>query len=343
MKLRLALTLVLLTACGGAKESPSIAPEENAPTTSENPSPAGDTPSPGAADAGSDAAPSTPPPDIDAATPPSDPDPLAGMASVVKVQDGFGYLEGPVWRAALGELLFSDMTNDAIVRFDAPSSFSTFRAPSSKSNGLAVDAKGQLVACEGASRRVTRTKSNGSIEVLADHYQGYRFNAPNDVIVRSDGTVYFTDPDYTVAGPKELWFQGVYRIEPDKTLSLVADDMDKPNGIALSPDESTLYVSDEAAGFLRAYDLAPNGIASNARKIAEVPNADGFAVDDRGNLYVSSTHEIVVLRPDGTVRGTIPMPKQPSNCTFGGTDRKTLFIAAQDTLFKIDLAIPGKP
>lgn len=329
-----------LTACGGAKESPTIAPEARG---------ASDGPAATPADPGSVAAPgaTTPPGNPPGTTPPPTSgaaDPIAGIGSVTPVETGFAYIEGPVWRADDATLLFSDIPNDAIVKLDSMANvFSTFRAPSGKSNGLAIDAKGRLIACESAARRVTRTLPNGTREVLVDNFQGDALNAPNDLIVRNDGAIYFTDPDYSIAGTKELSFQGLYRIDTSGNLALVADDMDKPNGIALSPDEATLYVSDEAAGFLRAYDLAPSGAATNPRKIAEVPHADGFAVDDDGNLYVSSSNGIVVLKSDGTLRGTIPVPKQPANCTFGGPARKTLFITAQDTLYKIELNVAGKP
>lgn len=335
------MLFVSVVACGGAKESPTIAPEARG--ASDGPAAGAATPSP--ADPGAPPSPggttptTSPPPSTSGPA-----DPIAGIGSVTEVETGFAYLEGPVWRADDATLLFSDIPNDAIVKLDSMANvFSTFRAPSGKSNGLAIDAKGRIYACEGAARRVTRTLANGSREVLADNYQGDALNAPNDLIVRSDGTVYFTDPDYSIAGAKELSFQGLYRVDPNGDLSLVADDMDKPNGIALSPDEATLYVSDEAAGFLRAYDVGPNGAATNPRKIAEVPHADGFAMDDDGNLYVASSNGIVVLKSDGTLRGTIPVPKQPANCTFGGPARKTLFITAQGTLYKIELNVAGKP
>lgn len=332
------VALALAAACGGTKESPRIEPE---PSAAAEPEAAANDPSP------TPPAPATVPPKgaPDASTPPTPAafDPIANIGPVTKLKSGFSYVEGPTWRASTNELLFSDIPNSAIVRFEEPATFTTFRAPSGRANGLAVDKQGRLIACEGLNRRVTRTQSNGTIEVLADSYSGYVLNAPNDAIAHSDGSVYFTDPDYSIAGYKELSFNGVYRIAPDKTISLVADDLAKPNGIALSPDENVLYVTDESAGFLRAYDVAGNGSTSKPRKFAEVPNADGIAVDDFGNVYVSSTDSIVVLAPNGSSIGAIPVPQHPANCTFGGPTRSTLYITAGDSIYSVNLNVAGLP
>lgn len=270
-------------------------------------------------------------------------DPLAGSPTVTKVNDGYAFTEGPLWRAATQDLLFSDIGNDKIERFAPPSTFATFRDPSGRSNGLAFDNAGLLIACEGGNRRVTRTLAAGGVEVVAERWDSKKLNAPNDVIVRSDGNLYFTDPDYSVDGVKELTFNGVFRVSASGTMSLVADDLAKPNGIALSPDQNTLYVADEGGGFIRTYAVAADGSTSSPQKLADVAHPDGFTVDDAGNLYVAGETAIVVLRPDGTVRGSLPVEKRPTNCAFGGPDRKTLFITAQDSLYKVELGVPGPP
>jgi gluconolactonase len=282
----------------------------------------------------------------DSSTPPPPPapakNPLDDATELTEVKSGYGSLEGPIWRASAKALLFSDLQMDSIQRFAPPSTFATFRYPSGGSNGLALDPQGQLVVCEGKNRKVTRTTTMGT-ETIASEYQGMQLNAPNDVVVRSDGTVYFTDPDYSVYGTKELSFDGVFRVETNGAIHLIADDMKKPNGIALSPDEKTLYVTDESAGFIRAYDVATDGSTSNARKFVEASHPDGIAVDDDGNLYVAALTGVIVFQPDGSSWGTVTVPHQPANVAFGGAARKTLFITALDTLYQLEVGIPGPP
>lgn len=271
------------------------------------------------------------------------PDPIAGVGNVTMVKSGYGFTEGPLWRAATQDLLFSDINGDTIERFAPPSTFDTFRDPSGKSNGLAFDAQGLLVACEGGNRRVSRTLGSGTVEKVMDLWQGKKLNAPNDVIVRSDGTIYFTDPDYSVNGTKELTFNGVYRVEPNGTPHLVADDLSKPNGITLAPGHAVLYVADEAGGFIRRYDVAADGATINPSKLTDVSHPDGITVDDAGNVYAAAEGGIDVFRADGSKVGSLPVPKRPTNCAFGGNDRKTLFITAQDTLYRVTLNVPGPP
>ncbi len=270
-------------------------------------------------------------------------DPLAGAGTAALVKSGFGFTEGPFWRAATQDLLFSDISSDKIERFVPPNTFDTFRDPSGKSNGIGWDKLG-LVVCEGgAPRRVSRTLASGAVELVVDKFDGKRFNSPNDVIERADGVIYFTDPDYSVVGTKELTFNGVFRVDANEQVHLVADDLSKPNGICLSPDDKTLYVADEAGGFVRKYDVASDGTTSAPQKLADVSHPDGMTVDDAGNLYVAVDNAIAVLAPNGTPRGSIPVPKRPTNCAFGGVDRKTLFITAQDSLYSIVLNVPGPP
>jgi gluconolactonase len=246
-------------------------------------------------------------------------------------------------------LLFSDIPANTIHRLTPPAAIDVFRQPSGNANGLGVDEAGLLIACEHSGRRVSRTLASGDVIDVATAWQGDPLNSPNDNITRSDGTIYFTDPGYGLTGPSAIGFFGVYRVEPGTppTLHLVADDMSAPNGIALSPDETTLYVTDSEDDFVRSYDVAPDGSTSAPTPfVPSIPSPDGMAVDDAGNLYFSSGDGIVVVRPSGEPWGTIStasIGQQPANCTFGGPDRKTLYITARTGLYRVELNIPGKP
>jgi gluconolactonase len=294
-----------------------------------------------------------PDPPFDAPLPASD-------VAATLIQDGFHFLEGPVWidnpRALdqpLGWLFFSDMIFAAAGPDGVPPAviyrhgdvIEPFIDPIG-SNGLAVDREGSLFAATHDERSVSRidlaTKARTTI---ASTYGGDAFNSPNDLVVRSDGIIYFTDPTWQLGNrPQEIPFKGVFRIAPGGTeVSLVADDFGSPNGIALSPDESTLYVADDSNGQIRAFSVASDGSTSGGEVLVTVVGADGMAVDCAGNLYVSSNQGIRVFGSDGTDLGTITVGKKPSNAAFGGADRTTLFITAQDALYSVDLAVPGLP
>lgn len=271
-------------------------------------------------------------------------DPLAGIGSVQAVGGGHAFSEGPLWLANDGVLLFSDIPDNEIMKYDPAGGITVFRMNSAGSNGLALDPMGRLIACEGQGRRVARRKTDGSYETVIDSWMTNKLNAPNDAIVHSNGSIYFTDPDYGLAAQdKELGFNGVFRVDANGVPSLIADDLNKPNGIALSPDERSLYVTDAAAGFVRRYQLDAAGVPSAPSKLFDTENPDGMTVDDAGNLYVAAKSGVEVYREDGSVRGTIAVPEQPANCAFGGSDRKTLFITARTTLYSIALNVPGPP
>lgn len=270
-------------------------------------------------------------------------DPIAGVGQVAKVAGGFSFTEGPAWFSAHGKLLFSDIPANRIYALTPPSNVTVHREPSGNSNGLAVDPAGLLVAAEHSGRRISRTAANGGVTTVADAWQGKKLNSPNDVIARSDGTLYFTDPPYG-GNPNELGFQGVFRVSPAGALSLVTQDMFRPNGIALSPDEKTLYVCDSEQNFVRKYDLAADGTASNPQKFADTaPTPDGMAVDLQGDLFVTTQAGVVVYRSDATLVGTIAVPEQPANATFGGSDGKSLYITARTSLYRVDVAVAGLP
>lgn len=264
-------------------------------------------------------------------------------APVEKVAGNFKFTEGPVWLAKTGELLFSDIPANRIVRYK-DGNCDTYRAVSNNSNGLTLDKEGRLIACEHGSRRVTRTEADGNITVLAERYDGKRLNSPNDAVVKSDGAIYFTDPPYGIRrGEQELAFQGVYRISADgRTLTLLAKDFIKPNGLAFSPDEKTLYVADTEKGHIRAFDLSADGTLANGRVFTDHANhADGLKVDAEGNVYAACMGGVMVFDSNGKHLGTFEVPEQPANLAFGGPDWKTLFITARNGLYRVRLNVAG--
>jgi len=263
-------------------------------------------------------------------------------APIEKLGGDFEFTEGPVWVAARNELLFSDIPANRIVGLKA-GKFTTFRTPSNNSNGLTLDKQGRLIACEHGLRRVTRTEADGSLSVLAERYQGKRLNSPNDVVVRNDGAIYFTDPPYGVKQEeRELDFQGVYRISPDgKALTLLIKDFIKPNGLAFTPDEKILYVNDTEGGHIRAFDVGADGTLANSRVFAKVPGADGMKVDSEGNVFCTSATGVMVFDPKGNHLGTFSAAEQPANCAFGDADWKSLYMTCRNGLYRVRLTVPG--
>ena len=260
-----------------------------------------------------------------------------------RVSGGFQFLEGPVWVEARQELLFSDIPASKIYQYK-DGKFDVFRHPSHQANGNALDPQGQLVTCEHENRRVSRTGHDGRIVPLVTHYEGKRLNSPNDLVCRSDGSVYFSDPPYGVKPEdRELDFQGVFRVSPDgKTVALLAPDFEKPNGLAFSPDEKLLYIADTEVGHIRVFDVNSDGTIANSRVFCKVERPDGFRVDIEDNLYVSAMKSVEIFDRMGKRIGEITLAERPANVAFGDTDRRTLFICARTGLYRVRVDVPGR-
>ncbi len=268
-----------------------------------------------------------------------------------QIAGGLNFTEGPLWYK--DSLIFSDIPRNRIARWRMLSEgpeITTFRSPSGNSNGLTLDRSGRLIACESSTRRVTRTEIDGTIQVLAERYEGKRLNGPNDVVARTDGCVYFTDPSFGTGERtgKELTFNGVYCIKNDGKLLLLTDDFTMPNGLALSPDETILYVNDTRQRSIRAFDVNPDGSVSNNRVLIEMQGTepgspDGMKVDQQGNIYCTGPGGIWIINSSGKYLGRILMSEMPSNFAWGDTDWKTLYITARTSIYRIKLLVPGKP
>lgn len=278
---------------------------------------------------------------------------LAENTEIERLATGFQFTEGPVWNLGGGYLMFSDIPANRILKFTPGKGISDFRKPSGKSNGLTLDKKGRLVACEHENRRVSLTEQDGTVTTIASHYEGRRLNSPNDVVVKSDGSVYFTDPPYGLnpvfgsMGSQELPFFGVYRLSPARDqLRLLVDDS-VPNGLAFSVDESRFYIADTENSHIRVFDVDDDGNVANGRIFAEISGEplapDGMKIDSEDNVYVTGEGGVWVLDSKGSRIGIIPVPELPANLAWGDEDWKTLYITARSSLFRVRLNIAGVP
>jgi sugar lactone lactonase YvrE len=271
---------------------------------------------------------------------------MARDYNVEKVAQGFQFTEGPVW-TPWNTLLFSDIPANRIYELASSKKVKIYREPSGNANGLTFDHQGRLIACEHSNRRVSRTEKDGSVTVLADRYQGKRLNSPNDVVVKSDGSIYFTDPTYGIKKEEqELGFQGVYRISPQGKLELLVSDFKMPNGLCFSPDEKRLYVADSSElAHIRVFDVTSDGKLVNGRVFAKTSGPggpDGMKVDMKGNLYVAGPGGVWIFDTNGVHTDIIKTPEVPANLAWGDEDGRTLYITARTSIYKVRLDVGGR-
>jgi gluconolactonase len=277
-----------------------------------------------------------------------------------KLWTGARWTEGPAYFAAGRYLIFSDIPNDRLLRFDECSNtVSVFRTPCFNENGHTIDHQGRLISCEHRGRVVSRTEHDGSRTVLASHHRGKRLNSPNDAVVKSDGSIWFTDPTYGIDSeyegdklPREQDGSYVYRIDPQSgEVTAVITDMRQPNGIAFSPDESLLYVADSGTthdpsfkSVIRVFKVNADGRSVAEGKVfatCDVGLFDGFRIDTQGHIWTSTGDGVRCYHPDGTLIGKIPVPEIVGNVTFGGLKRNRLFICGQTSLYSLFLNTQG--
>ncbi len=259
-----------------------------------------------------------------------------------RVAGGFRFTEGPAWSRE-GFLLFSDVPNGRIMKYVPGEKPSVFREDSNGASGNVFDSQGRFYSCESHTRRVVRMEKKGDIQVLAEKWEGKRLNAPNDIVARKDGHVYFTDPAFgNQADTRELDFYGVYHITPKGELRLIAKPVGRPNGIAFSANGRVLYVANSDEHNVRAYDVDHNGEVSNERVaisgVDGVPN--GIRADEKGNIYVAA-NGLAMYNARGTLIETLELPEKPANCAFGDGDLETLYITARTSLYRVRRAVKG--
>ena len=268
------------------------------------------------------------------------------------------WAEGPVWFADLNCLIWSDIPNQRMLRWVPDGGVSVFRFPSNFVNGNTRDRQGRLISCEHGGRRVVRTEVDGALTILADRYQGKRLNSPNDVVVRSDGSIWFTDPTYGIKSDYEGYraepeqaTRNVYRLDPETgALDAVITDFGQPNGLAFSPDETRLYVADSASSHdvtaprhIRVFDIVGEKTVANGRVFCSLDNGlpDGFRIDVQGNLWTSAGDGVHCFSAEGTLLGKILVPQTVANLTFGGPRRNRLFITATTSVYSVFVATNG--
>lgn len=280
---------------------------------------------------------------------------VGGEVALEPVAGGFDFTEGPIWHTGEKHLTFSDMPGNEMRRWTPAGGVVSFRKPSNMANGNTYDRRGRMLTCEHATSRVTRTEADGTITVLATRFQGKQLNSPNDIVVKSEGWIYFTDPTYGrmpyygVERPSDLGFQGVYRMAEDGTgLMLLADDFAQPNGLCFSRDEKRLFVNDTERGHVRVFDVGADGLLSGGAVWAEVTGTgkgapDGMKIDRDGNLYCCGPGGLHVFSPDAQPLGVILVPEVVANFTWGEDDLRTIFFTASSSLYRARTRTPGVP
>ncbi|MFD7711961.1 SMP-30/gluconolactonase/LRE family protein [Streptomyces sp. NPDC059785] len=281
---------------------------------------------------------------------------MSGDAGLEVLYTGCRWAEGPVYLPAWRQVVFSDIPDDRMLRWDEETgAVGVFRRRAGHPNGNTLDRQGRLVTCEQGNRRVTRTEHDGTLTVLADRWQGKRLNSPNDATVKSDGSVWFSDPDYGITSDyeghraeSEIGANNVYRIDPDTgEVRLVADGFDAPNGLVFSADERRLFVSDSEAGLVRVFDVRDDGTLSDGEVFAEAAPREGarfdnLRFDDGGRLWVAAMDDGVhCYDPDGTLIGRLVVPETVANISWGGAKRNRLFLTAGTSLYSVVMGVTG--
>jgi gluconolactonase len=281
-------------------------------------------------------------------------------AEVERLGTGFTFTEGPIWNAAEELLLFSDMPGDVRRRWSEADGVTEVMRPSNKGNGMVYDAGGNLLVCEHSTSLLVREWPDGTRETIASHFRGKELNSPNDVITRSDGTIYFSDPWYGrmpvfgIERERELGFQGVYKLPAaggDPELIVGEDEFEMPNGLCFSPDESLLYINDTPNALIRVYDVNADGTIANGRLfhdnigsgVIEEGIPDGMKCDERGNIWVTGPGGVWVINPAGEHIGVIEVPENTGNLAWGGPDWRTLFIPSSTSLYRIETKVASAP
>lgn len=276
---------------------------------------------------------------------------IGPVGKVVKLHTGFKFTEGPA-ADRHGNVYFSDIPNEITYKVDGQGELSKFREKTNRGNGLMFNAAGELVTCEMATGRVVAVSPDGKqVRVIADKYDGKRFNAPNDLVIDQAGGVYFTDPDFGAPMPKPQDKLGVYYVAPDGKVTRLIDNLAKPNGVILSPDEMTLYVIPTGSSEMMAYDVTAPGQISKGRVFCKLilpdrknpgtGGGDGLTIDTKGNLYITSSLGLQVFDPSGKLLGIIRFPEQPANVTFGGPNNRTLYVTARTSLYTLEMEATG--
>jgi gluconolactonase len=281
-------------------------------------------------------------------------------ADVERLATGFTFTEGPIWNKREDYLLFSDMPGDVRRRWSERDGVQEVMRPSNKCNGLVYDAEGNLLVCEHVTSSLVRERPDGTRETIASHYRDKELNSPNDVITRSDGTIYFSDPSYGrmpgfgLEREQDLSFQGVYRLAPgggDPELVVAEDEYEQPNGLCFSPDESLMYINDTPRALIRVYDVQADGTLANGRPffdgigsgVIEEGIPDGMKCDERGNIWVTGPGGVWVISPEAEHLGVIEVPENVGNIAWGGPDWKTLYMPSSTSLYRVPTKIASAP
>jgi gluconolactonase len=276
---------------------------------------------------------------------------VSSSAKVEKLAGDMGFVEGPVWVTEEGGyLVFSDIPNNELKKWSKDGGLTTFRKSSNNANGNTLDLQGRLTTAEHSGRRVSMTEKDGTVRTVVDSFESKKFNSPNDVVVKSDGTYWFTDPDYGLGkNPKEQAGNYVYRFDPkSKTVTAVVKDFDKPNGLCFSPDEKKLYVADSGKPrHIRVFEVSNDGIVGEGKVFCSIDRGgpDGIRCDNGGRIWSSAGDGVQIFAPDGSLVGKVLVPESPANLCFGGADGKTLYMTARKSLYAIPTSVKaaGRP